>query len=54
MGFDEIGFVGPFSFFSSCQGKPTAVVLALISNDLESVVLLVLEYAEAIITSCTH
>ena len=54
MGFDEIGFVAPFSFFSSCQSEPAAVVFALISNDLNSIVLLVLEDAEATIASRTH
>ena len=54
VGFDKIGFVAPFSFFSSCQGKPAAVVFALISNDLNSIVLLVLEDAEATIASRTH
>ena len=54
VGFDKIGFVAPFSFFSSCQSEPTAVVFALISNDLNSIVLLVLEDAEATIASRTH
>ena len=54
VGFDEIGFVAPFSFLSSCQGEPAAVVLSLIGNDLDSVILLVLENAEATITSSTH
>ena len=52
--FDEIGFVAPFSFLSSCQCEPAAVVFALVCNDLDSVILLVFENAEATITSSTH
>jgi len=53
MSFDEIGLVLPFSFLSSCQSEPAAVVFSLVSHNFNSIVLLVLEDAESMVPCST-
>lgn len=54
MSFDEVSFLGPFTFFTQRSLKPTAGVLVLVNNDLSSVISLVLENAESTILTLNH